>query len=64
MLLCQDFGRGHQRSLISVIDSHQHSADCHNGFSGAHITLYQSIHLKSGLQVFFDIGKRMFLSIS
>jgi RecG-like helicase len=49
----EDFGRGHECCLITVVDRHQHGSDGNNGFSRAHISLHQAMHLAAGKKICF-----------
>ena len=64
MLPSKDFGRCHQASLKSVINSQQHGHRRHNGFTTAHIALHQAVHLFFGGGIHSYFAQDSFLSIS
>ncbi len=44
VLLREDFGRGHQRSLVTVSYRDKHRRERNGGFAGAHVALNQAVH--------------------
>ena len=61
VLLCQDLGRRHQSPLTSVHGRFQKGQYCHNGFSGAYIALYQTVHDQSAFQIPPHLFQNLFL---
>ena len=61
VLLCQNLGRSHQGPLTAVHSRFQKGQYCHNGFSGAHISLYQTVHDQSAFQIPPHLFQNLFL---
>src|SRR5512135_1190421 len=51
MLFGQEFCRSHEGNLIAVVNGEQRREQCHDGFSGTHIPLKQSVHRTGGFHV-------------
>ncbi len=63
MLLCQDFGRGHQTGLKTIIGRQQHAHQGHHRFPAPHIALDQAIHLGTGDCIPADFPDHSFLGL-
>ena len=62
MLLRENLGRCHQRTLKSVIHSHEQSHEGNQCLATSHISLKQPVHLFSGAHILADLAKHTFLS--
>ena len=54
VLLGKHFGGGHDAGLVAVPDGDEGTQHGHHGFSGAHVTLQQAVHLVAAAHVFAD----------
>src|SRR6056297_3583364 len=63
MLLCQNFCRNHQGSLIAVVNGNKHTHQRYEGLSAAHIALQESIHVFAAAHVAPDFFDYPFLSV-
>jgi hypothetical protein len=55
VLLCQDFGWHHQRTLSPTIAHSQEREECHDGLPRPDVTLKESVHWKRTRQVAADL---------
>ena len=62
MLIGQNFGGSHHTCLKTVIQSKQHTHQCHQRFTAADISLKQAVHLPAASHIIPDFFQYPFLS--
>ena len=55
MLLCQNLSGHHDRTLMAIFHTGKKSQHCHDGLTGTHVSLDQTIHYHTGSQILPDI---------
>ena len=61
MLSGEDFGRSHETSLTTIVDSQQHAHQSHQRLATAHITLHEAVHLAATAHILADFLHHAFL---
>ncbi len=63
VLPCQNLSRGHNCRLVAIMRTPCHGKECDNCFSGAHVSLNQTLHDVFSMQVFRHIRQCPLLRI-
>jgi len=61
MLSCQNLRRSHQSALKTITGRLEQGQHCDNGFSGAHISLNQTVHHQTAFQIPADLLQNLIL---
>ena len=61
MLGGENFCRGHEACLATVVEGYEHAHQGHDGLAGADVALQQAVHLSPRADILADFAEHPFL---